>query len=195
MGKNGGTNFWCNQCEAYRPLAVQNSVAISVTQSQNLNGLYLSDDIHWRRRIKLCSHCECEIETAEMDASFLNELLSLRKVGELQKLQKSIREFAIERDWEQFHTVKNLILAMSGELGELASVVQWISDIDSLSLEADPKLKAAFEEEVADIFIYLLRLVDVSNVDLIKVAQEKMKENALRYTLEKAKGNTRKQEK
>ena len=195
MGKNGGTNFWCNQCEAYRPLAVQNSVAISVTQSQNLNGLYLSDDIHWRRRIKLCSHCECEIETAEMDASFLNELLSLRKVGELQKLQKSIREFAIERDWEQFHTVKNLILAMSGELGELASVVQWISDIDSLSLEADPKLKAAFEEEVADIFIYLLRLVDVSNVDLINVAQEKMKETALRYTVEKAKGNTRKQEK
>lgn len=114
---------------------------------------------------------------------------------DIQNLQEQIRIFAQERDWEQFHTIKNLILAMSGELGELASVVQWISDIDSSSLEADFKLKAAFEEEVADIFIYLLRLADVSNVDLIEVAQEKMKENSLRYTVEKAKGNARKQEK
>lgn len=106
-----------------------------------------------------------------------------------------IRNFARERDWEQFHTIKNLILAVSGELGELASVVQWISDLDSSSLEADPKLKAAFEEEVADIFIYLLRLADVSNIDLIKVTKEKMRENSLRYTVEKAKGNARKQEK
>ena len=112
-----------------------------------------------------------------------------------QDLQEQIRKFAEERDWEQFHTIKNLILAISGELGELASVVQWISDIDSSSLEADPKLKAAFEEEVADIFIYLLRLADVSNIDLIKVTKEKMRENSLRYTVEKAKGNARKQEK
>jgi len=114
---------------------------------------------------------------------------------DLEDLQVQIRNFARERDWEQFHTIKNLILAVSGEIGELASVVQWISDIDSSSLEADPKLRAAFEEEVADIFIYLLRLADVSNIDLIKVTKEKMRENSLRYTVEKAKGNARKQEK
>jgi len=127
---------------------------------------------------------------------------------EMSKLQSEIDEFAEERDWEQFHTVKNLILALVGEVGELAEIVQWKTDLEietELSpvglrvhaitepLSYDSDLKSRLEEELADVFIYLLRIASVSDIDLMKAAKIKMQLNQARYTIEKSKGNAEKQ--
>ena len=127
---------------------------------------------------------------------------------EMPKLQSEIDEFAEERDWEQFHTVKNLILALVGEVGELAEIIQWKTDLEieqELSpvglltraitepLADEPDLKGRLEEELADVFIYLLRIASVTNIDLMKAAEIKMQLNQARYTIEKSKGNAKKQ--
>ena len=127
---------------------------------------------------------------------------------DITRLQSEIDEFAQERDWEQFHTVKNLILALVGEVGELAEIVQWKTDLEietELSpvgllvhaitepLSYDSDLKSRLEEELADVFIYLLRIASVSDIDLMKAAKIKMQLNQARYTVEKSKGNAEKQ--
>ena len=122
--------------------------------------------------------------------SVVAERISIMEIGDL---QSELRAFTAERDWEQFHTIKNLILALTGEVGELAASVQWLESVDLDALNADPKLRAAFNEEIADVFIYLLRLADVSQTNLIEVARNKIEKNAKRYTVEKSRGNARKQ--
>lgn len=127
---------------------------------------------------------------------------------EMSKLQSEIDEFAQERDWEKFHTLKNLVLALVGEVGELAEIVQWKTDSEietELSpvgllaraitepLSYDSDLKSRLEEELADVFIYLLRIASVSDIDLMKAAEIKMQLNRARYTIEKSKGNAKKQ--
>ena len=127
---------------------------------------------------------------------------------ELPKLQSEIDQFAKERNWEQFHTVKNLVLALVGEVGELAEIVQWKTDSEietELSpvglwlhaitepLSYDSDLKSRLEEELADVFIYLLRIASVSDIDLMRAAEIKMQLNRARYTIEKSKGNAKKQ--
>ncbi len=127
---------------------------------------------------------------------------------EMSKLQSEIDQFAKERNWEQFHTVKNLVLALVGEVGELAEIVQWKTDSEietELSpvahlaraitepLSYDSDLKSRLEEELADVFIYLLRIASASDIDLMKAAEIKMNLNRARYTIEKSKGNAKKQ--
>ena len=127
---------------------------------------------------------------------------------EMSKLQSEIDQFAKERNWEQFHTVKNLVLALVGEVGELAEIVQWKTDSEietELSpvglwlhaitepLSYDSDLKSRLEEELADVFIYLLRIASVSDIDLMRAAEIKMQLNRARYTIEKSKGNAKKQ--
>ena len=106
--------------------------------------------------------------------------------------QKQVRDFASDREWDQFHTVRNLLLALVGEVGELASSVQWLGEIDTKALNSDPEIRSKFEEEIADVFIYLLRLAQVADIDLLEVSNIKMKKNAIRYTIENSKGNAEK---
>ena len=108
-------------------------------------------------------------------------------------LQKEIATFASERDWEKFHTVKNLVLALLGEAGELASVVQWLEEVDKEFLDSNKEVRQDLADELADVFIYLIRLADVSGIDILKAAQEKMQKNSDRYTVEKSFGNAEKQ--
>jgi dCTP diphosphatase len=112
---------------------------------------------------------------------------------EINKLQEEIALFAAERDWEKFHTVKNLVLALVGEAGELASVVQWLENIDKNFLESNEKIREELADELADVFIYLLRIADVAGIDITKAAQDKMHKNSIRYTIEKSFGNAEKQ--
>jgi len=109
------------------------------------------------------------------------------------KLQTEIAAFAAERDWEQFHTVKNLILALVGEAGELAAVVQWLENVDREYLANNYAIKVSLEDELADVLIYLLRIADVADVNLEQAVKNKMAKNSVRYTVEKSKGNAEKQ--
>jgi len=105
-------------------------------------------------------------------------------------LRQTIRQFAQERDWEQFHTPKNLSMAMMVEAAELMEHFQWLTGKQSLSI--DDLQKAEVAQEIADVLIYLTRLADVLGIDPIQAAFDKIQINARKYPVEKAKGNNTK---
>jgi dCTP diphosphatase len=108
----------------------------------------------------------------------------------LQHLRLRINQFVNERDWAQFHTPKNLAMAMIVEAAELVEHFQWDTPIESQQL-SDNKHEAV-SHELADTFVYLLRLAEVLNIDLIEAANKKIDLNALKYPVDKAKGSNAK---
>jgi dCTP diphosphatase len=111
-------------------------------------------------------------------------------VTELEKLRDQLRAFAAERDWEQFHSPKNLAMAMSVEAAELLEHFQWLTEEQSRRLP--PDTLAAVNEEAADIFLYLIRLSDKLGIDLIAAAHSKLALNARKYPADKARGTSKK---
>lgn len=107
----------------------------------------------------------------------------------MEKLIIKLREFAEERDWDKFHSPKNLIMALTGEVGELNEIYQWLdtenSKLENLSQKDIEKTK----EELADIFLYTLRLADKLKIDLIEEANNKIEINHEKYPIETSKGN------
>ena len=114
------------------------------------------------------------------------------KSREIEVLKLRLREFAVERDWEQFHSVRNLILALVGEVGELAAEFQWISDEDIVNALQDISKRESVGSEIADVFIYLLRLSDITGIDLAEELEKKLAINEERYPADKAKGSAAK---
>jgi len=110
----------------------------------------------------------------------------------VEELASLVREFASDREWAQFHSLRNLTLALVGEVGELAAEFQWIPDSDVEKLLADPIKKKAIASELADIFSYLLRLADVANIDLDAALKSKVSLNQTRYPSDKARGSAAK---
>ena len=110
---------------------------------------------------------------------------------DIEKLQLKLREFAKERDWEQFHSPKNLAMALSVEAAELLEIFQW-SNSGGLDEIKDAKKKREIEEEVADIFNYLLKICDKLDIDLEKAALDKIEINESKYPVEKVKGSSKK---
>ena len=108
---------------------------------------------------------------------------------DLEKIKLELRRFTKERDWEQFHDPKNLSMALSVEVAELVEIFQW-SKSGGLDEIKDPETKEAIQKEIADIFNYLLKLVDLMDMDLEKVALEKIQENAKKYPIEKSLGKS-----
>ncbi len=101
---------------------------------------------------------------------------------DVQKLVEELRHFAAERDWEQFHTAKNLAMALAGEVGELLAEIQWIEADDLRSrLTTDDELRESFGSELADVFIYLVRLADVAGIDVDTAVRAKLEVNAKKY--------------
>ena len=96
-------------------------------------------------------------------------------------LTERIREFSRERDWEKFHDPKSLILALIGEVGELAELFQWIPADSALEHFADEKRQQRAAEEISDVLIYLLRLADVLGIDVGPEAHAKLSDSARRF--------------
>lgn len=111
-------------------------------------------------------------------------------MDKLSAINEKIHRFAEERDWQQFHTPKNLSMAIAAEVGELLEPLQWLSTEESLTLSARKKQQVT--EEIADIGIYLLRLCQVVDVDLVQAMADKIELNAIKYPVHKAKGNASK---
>ena len=109
---------------------------------------------------------------------------------ELEELRQRLRQFAADRNWDQFHSPKNLASALIVEAGELLECFQWLTEEQSRSLAAEEKVKV--EAEVADVFVYLIRLADKLDIDLIDAARQKIAENAKKYPVDKARGNAKK---
>lgn len=108
----------------------------------------------------------------------------------LRALRDALRQFAVDRDWDQFHSPKNLAIALSVEAAELLEHFQWASEADSATLAPDKRTMV--QEEVADVLLYLVRLADKLDIDLVAAATEKMKLNAAKYPAEKARGSSKK---
>ena len=110
----------------------------------------------------------------------------------IEALQAKLRTFAQERDWDQFHSPKNLAMALAGEAGELLEHFQWLTEEQSKALPADEAKKKQVSEELADVGIYLVRLCDKLGIDLEQAIEAKMAANALKYPVSLAKGNATK---
>jgi NTP pyrophosphatase (non-canonical NTP hydrolase) len=100
---------------------------------------------------------------------------------DIQGLITKIRAFATDRDWEKFHTPKNLAMAIAGEAGELVAEFQWLTSEESLLGELSPEKLRDIRLEMADVQIYLLRLADVLQIDISEAVLEKMKINESRF--------------
>jgi len=105
-------------------------------------------------------------------------------------LRDRLRRFARARDWDQFHAPKNLAMALSVEAAELLEHFQWLSEEQSKTLSA--RQLEPVREELADVLLYLVRLADKLDVDLVKAASDKMKQNARKYPVHKARGSSKK---
>ena len=103
---------------------------------------------------------------------------------DIKKLQNKLAEFAEDRDWEQFHSPKNLVMALTSEVGELNELFQWLNEEQSKNVDNDE-----LRQEIADIFIYLLRLADKLEIDIEEAVKEKIEINAKKYPIDLAKGN------
>jgi NTP pyrophosphatase (non-canonical NTP hydrolase) len=108
----------------------------------------------------------------------------------LTQLRDALRQFAADRDWDQFHSPKNLASALAVEAAELLERFQWLTEDESRKLSAADL--ARVREELADVLNYLVRLADKLDVDLLEAARDKIRQNALKYPAEKARGSARK---
>lgn len=107
-------------------------------------------------------------------------------------LAAALEQFASERNWAQFHSPKNLVMALTGEVGELSEVFQWMTEAESKAAAKNPATAQAVKDELADVLMYLVRLSSVLGVDLNDVVQEKLKINAEKYPVEKSKNTSKK---
>ncbi len=113
-----------------------------------------------------------------------------RPSATLAGLRDALRRFAAARDWEQFHTPKNLAMALAVEAAELLEHFQWLTPEESARLDA--RRKRAVEAEIADVLLYLTRLADMLDIDPLAAARRKIRVNARKYPVRRAKGNARK---
>lgn len=111
-------------------------------------------------------------------------------LAELRALRDRLRRFAAERDWDQFHSPKNLAMALIVEAAELVEHFQWLSESASTALT--PEKRAEVADECADVLIYLVRIADKLEIDLVAAAGRKMDRNETRYPATKVKGSARK---
>lgn len=108
----------------------------------------------------------------------------------MDELLNTLRQFAAERDWDQFHSPKNLSMALAVEASELLEIFQWMQESESLAPNAVTRERIA--EELADVFVYCLLMSNKLDIDLLQAAQSKMRKNAEKYPADKVKGSYKK---
>lgn len=111
---------------------------------------------------------------------------------DIDEIKSKLRRFAEERDWNKFHTPKNLAMAIAGEVGELIEIFQWMTDEESLHAKNDNVVHQKTSEEIADIFMYLIRLIDVMAIDLKEAINIKMELNSAKYPANLVRGSAKK---
>jgi NTP pyrophosphatase (non-canonical NTP hydrolase) len=111
-------------------------------------------------------------------------------VNALRAIQERLAAFAAERDWDQFHSPKNLAMALSVEAGELVEEFQWLTEQQSQFLDAERRERVRLE--LADVFIYLLRMSDRLGIDLLAAVEAKIMLNERKYPADRVRGDSRK---
>lgn len=108
------------------------------------------------------------------------------------KIQNKLKKFAEERNWDQFHSPKNLSMALAAEAAELLEIFQWLTEEQSKDIFKNEKEMALVKKEIADVFIYLIRLADKLDVNIEKVVSDKIKSNEKKYPVKLSKNNATK---
>lgn len=111
---------------------------------------------------------------------------------DIDAIKKQLFQFRDDRNWRQFHTLKNLIISLNLESAELLELTQWKSDEQLATLKQDEKFRRALGEECADVFLYLLLIAEEGGIDLLAAAREKIAMNGERYPVEQAYGSAEK---
>lgn len=111
---------------------------------------------------------------------------------DFKRLSDELADFASVRNWDQFHSPKNLVMALSGEVGELSEIFQWLTEDASRSAATNPETAHAVRDELADVLLYLVRLSSVLGVDLNDAVTQKLLKNATNYPVERAYGSNQK---
>lgn len=110
-------------------------------------------------------------------------------MNSIEGLREALLRFRDERDWQQFHSLRNLIVSLNLEAGELLELLQWKSDAEIAALPADAAGREALADECADVFLYLLLIADTAGIDLLDAAAAKLAKNGEKYPVEKAFGS------
>ncbi|KAG5588669.1 hypothetical protein H5410_049103 [Solanum commersonii] len=121
-----------------------------------------------------------------------NEEEGAKGVVSLEELKKKMADFAKEREWDQFHTPRNLLLAMVGEVGELSEIFQWKGEVPRGLPDWEEKEKQHLGEELSDVLLYLVRLSDICGIDLGNAVLRKLELNAIKYPVSLCKGSSKK---
>jgi NTP pyrophosphatase (non-canonical NTP hydrolase) len=110
----------------------------------------------------------------------------------LPALTQALLKFRDERDWAQFHTLRNLIVSLNLEAAELLEITQWKSDEEMAALLGEANMHESLRDECADVLLYLLLIADKAGIDLEDAARSKLEKNAAKYPVEKSYGSSRK---
>ncbi len=124
-----------------------------------------------------------------------HRLSAATKLIDTMGLSEALEAFAVERDWNQYHSPKNLVMALTGEIGELSEIFQWLSEEASKSAGIDPETATSVRDELADVTLYLVRLASVLGVDLNEAVTQKLQKNMSKYPVDKAHGTHKKYDK
>ena len=117
---------------------------------------------------------------------------SSQPLVDVRRLSEVLEDFAQRRDWMQFHSPKNLAMALTGEVGELVEIYQWMSEEQSREATSDPETRTRIEHEMADVLLYLVRMASVSGIDLERAVREKLQLNERKYPSDLFKGSREK---
>lgn len=110
----------------------------------------------------------------------------------INELKEILAGFANIREWEKFHSPKNLSMAIAGEAGELLEIFQWLTDQESINIKKDPVIKEKVSHELADIILYIIRMADQLNINLNEAVFRKITINDIKYPANKVKGSAKK---
>ncbi len=110
----------------------------------------------------------------------------------IEDMQRNLKLFAVERDWEKYHTPKNLVMALTGEVGELAEIFQWLTAEEASAVMESEESAQRVRDELADVLSYVLRIADVLGVDIAQALTTKIAKNGEKYPVHLAKGNAKK---
>ncbi|WP_246562464.1 nucleotide pyrophosphohydrolase [Rickettsiella endosymbiont of Dermanyssus gallinae] len=116
----------------------------------------------------------------------------MKDIIDVDKLKEKLAEFAKVREWERFHSPKNLSMAVAGEVGELLEIFQWYTEQESRCVKNDPLVKERVSHELADIVLYVTRIADQLDIDLNTAILNKLAINNSKYPASKVKGSAKK---
>lgn len=149
-------------------------------------------DRHPRRAPGAKASTAQQLHPGEECSGSAGEAPTAQPLVDVSGLAAALEVFATEREWAQFHSPKNLVMALTGEVGELTEIFQWMGEDASRGAAFDPRTAQGVRDELADVMLYLVRLSAVLGVDLDAAVRDKLEANRLKYPVDKARGSSRK---